>query len=198
MDSSKYDILFNEALATHQIDVIIILVTCFGFHIGNCSGIEQQFTIKELFELYQDDQHWSLIYHFMMQDYNYDRIKLFLLNTLPCKKELFEVYKSLKLFGCPNTIISKLIHTIAGLSYHNTILDDITSVIMFNNQLKLSISEPLYLDESFNFIYRIEKYKIFWLWLKHHNIIKDIIHYLFIFLCSDTNIHEIKIPLLLI
>lgn len=198
MDAPEYNIIFNEALNTHQVDVISILVTCFGFYIGNCSGVEQQFSVKELFELYHDDPHWSLIYHFMMQQYNYDRIKLFLLNILPCKKELFEIYKFLHLIGCPNTITSKLIHTVATLSYHTNILHDITSIIMFNNQLKLSSSEPLYLCEAFNSIYRMEKYKIFWLWLKHNNIIKDVIHYLFNLLCSDINTHQIKIPLLLI
>jgi hypothetical protein len=197
MDATEYDVVFHEALITQQIDIIAMLVTCFGFHIRNYSGVEQQFSVKELFELYQEDPHWHAIHYFMMQHYHYNRIKLFLITTLACKKALFETYKSLRLFGCPYNILVALIHDISALHYHNAI-DDITSVIMFNNQLKASISNANVLTTTLDSIYCMDKYKTFWLWLKHHDIIQDIIDYLFILLCYNIDSHKVKIPLLLI
>lgn len=197
MDATEYDVVFHEALMTQQVDVIAMLVTCFGFHIDKFSNVKQQFSIQELFELYQEDPHWSIIHYFMMQHYHYDRIKLFLINTLACKKALFETYKSLRLFGCPFNIVVALIHDIAALHYHNT-LYDITCVIMFNNQLKASISDANVLTTTLDSIYSMDKYKTFWMWLKYHDIIQDIINYLFVILCSDIDNRKVKIPLLLI
>lgn len=195
MSINNYNDFFCDSIMNNDADALIVLTKCFGFNIHAYSNIEQDFTIKELFELYQDDKHWSLVYEFMNKNYDYKKINAFLLSTLAIKKELFEMYKLLRLFQCPNKIIDNIIN----IQMDDGVINDITCVIRVNTILKESSQDANMLTIFFNSVYDMEKYKIFWLWLNNNFIIKDIITFIFdILLHFNEDYSYVKIPLLLI
>ena len=64
---------FCRAIMDGDVDTLVVYTKCMGFAIGNNSGMEQHFNIKELLSLYEDDEHWIEMARLMNKNYNYSK-----------------------------------------------------------------------------------------------------------------------------
>lgn len=188
----EYRDIAYEAIIHGDVITLIVLVKCFGFNINSHSNLEEHYTIGDLLDLYKDDNYWNIIYTFMNKHYNYDRLRKFLRVTIEKKKELFEMYKLLYMFGCNGGIISNIM----GKMY-NDCINDVNVIIYLNKALKLNENNKLHV--VFDLIYLLEKCKLLWLWLKENDYIDDIICCIFdMVFPKKIDMEYTRIPLLLI
>lgn len=191
-DNNNNDIAY-EAIITGDHDTMVTLVKCFGFNIATQSSVEEHYTMNELLTLHEDDHYWQIIGKLMHKNYNYDRLKVFLRDTLEKKREVFNLYKLFYLYGVNHDISKNIISNTCDVNS----MDDIYTVVMFNKLLRLDEFHGL--DKVFECVYTLEKYKMFWLWLKDKQCIDDIINYIFgILFPKNIQYDNIRLPLLLL
>ena len=166
----------QNAIIDGDYDTLVMLIKGFGFYMNSCSNVEEHFTIGELLELYKEDPYWSVLYKFINKGYHYERLNEFILGGLAKKKEMFEIYKLLYFYDIPGILDSIM-------SFMFDVEDeDVYQVVAFNKLLK----QEKNFDEVFECIYSLEKYKVFWLWLKEHEVIKDVVGCIFSVLMDDA------------
>ncbi len=213
----------GSAIVNGDINTVKIMVKCFNNNISDYCQMNKTYTVGEMLSEHRDDKMWDIIYKFMEKNYDFTKLKKFMLETLEIKKELFEIYKLGSMCEFPQSIIHNIIS-----AYHdcesviiqtNTMANVETNINVlskFNNMLSKCCDDEIsmhkyipdtrdktvYLQSAMDSIQTIENLKVFWYWLKFNDDIitnSDIISFIFnVISWIDVRIHDSQIALLII
>ncbi len=213
---------FGSAIVNGDINTIKVMVKCFNNNLNDYCQMNKTYTIGEILIENRNVNIWNIIYRFMEKNYDFTRLKKFMLETLEIKKEFFEIYKLGILCEFPKSIIHNIISTyhesesviiqtntmknietnINVLTNFNNLLSKCNDESSINRYMPRERDSSIYLQSAMDSIQTIEDLKVFWYWLNFNDDIitnRDIISFIFNIIVSlDVRIHDSQIALLII